>query len=254
MRGVAAAQAVGLALLLACQASFAAVSGTAPQSVGINGGVGSAASIRPPRPVTTPPPGRADFGQAQVSSEVRQVAHWAIDSKDNDGLPFVIVDKVNARVFVFDAHAVLQGTAPALLGLTRGDGAVAGIGDQKMSTIRPADRTTPAGRFVASLGRDPQGHDILWIDYDNAIALHRVVKGTPTERRAQRLASETAGDNRISYGCINVPVKFYEAWIRPAFLHSSGIVYILPEMRTAHEMFGSYDVEADPQADAPTQP
>jgi hypothetical protein len=254
LRDVAVAQAVGLALLLACHASFAAVPATDPPSVGINGGAGSAALIPPPRALITPPPRGADFGQAQVSSEVRHVAHWAIDSKDNDGLPFVIVDKVNARVFVFDAHAVLQGSAPALLGIARGDGSTTGVGDQKMSAIRLQDRTTPAGRFVASLGLDPQGHDILWIDYDNAIALHRVVKGTPAERRAQRLDSVTPDDNRISYGCINVPVKFYEAWIRPAFLHSSGIVYVLPETRTAHEMFGSYDVEHVPPAHAPTQP
>jgi hypothetical protein len=38
-------------------------------------------------------------------------------------------------------------------------------------------------------------------------------------------------DNRISYGCIKVPVEFYESVVRPLF-DSSGIVYILPETRS----------------------
>lgn len=187
-----------------------------------------------------------------MSPEVTQVAQWIAASHDNGALPFVVIDKISARVFVFDAHAALQGAAPALLGLTRGDGAVGGIGKQKMLSIRPQDRTTPSGRFVASLGQDLHGQDILWIDYDNAIALHRVVKGTPAERRAQRLDSPTADDNRISFGCINVPVKFYESLVRPAFLHSNGIVYILPETRPASRQFG-FDDKGDAQAAAPTQ-
>jgi hypothetical protein len=192
-----------------------------------------------------------DFGQQPASAEVRRVAHWVIDSNDHGGLPFVIVDKADAKVFVFDRNAVLQGAAPALLGMERGDGSVAGIGSQKMSAIPPQDRTTPAGRFVSSLGPDLHGQDILWIDYDNAIALHRVVKGTPAERRAQRLDSATPDDNRISFGCINVPVKFYETVVRPAFLTSNGIVYILPEAGTTHALFGTYDVAGD--APAPKQ-
>jgi hypothetical protein len=245
LRGGVAAHAAGLALLLVCNAAWAAVPPAPPQSAGLHevhqagGDAGSA------RPAGIAQPRVPDFGQQPASSEVRRVAHWVIDSNDHGGLPFVIIDKVDARVFVFDRDAVLQGAAPALLGLERGDGSVAGIGDQKMSAIRPQDRTTPAGRFVASLGKDLHGQDILWIDYDNAIALHRVVKGTPAERRAQRLDSATPDDNRISFGCINVPVKFYETVVRPAFLSSNGIVYILPETRTAHELFGAYDVAVD---------
>ena len=47
--------------------------------------------------------------------------------------------------------------------------------------------------------------------------MHPVVKGKPHERRADRLASVSAQDNRISFGCINVPVPFYNAVISPAF-------------------------------------
>jgi hypothetical protein len=166
------------------------------------------------------------------------VADWVVDAGDNQGMPFMIVDKVNAKVLVFDANGKLRGAAPALLGLARGDDSTPGIGERKISTIRPEERTTPAGRFVASLDRDARGEEFLWIDYRTAISLHRVVKGKPAERRAERLRSATAADNRISYGCINVPVKFYNKVVSPAFTGTNGIVYVLPETRPAREVFG----------------
>ncbi|MDP3163891.1 MAG: hypothetical protein Q8N06_00360, partial [Hydrogenophaga sp.] len=94
------------------------------------------------------------------------------------------------------------------------------------------------------------GKELIWIDYDSALSLHRVVKGSPQERRAERLASPSPLDNRISYGCINVPVKFYESVVSPAFTGTNGIVYILPETRTASEVFGSYDVQDTSRAQA----
>lgn len=175
------------------------------------------------------------------SADVQYVAGWVKRTGDNGEMPYLIIDKVNARVFLMDASGRLQGEAPALLGMVQGDGSAAGIGDRKMSAIAPEERTTPAGRYLASLGQDLHGQDILWIDYDNAIALHRIAKGTPLERRAQRLQSETSLDNRISYGCINVPVKFYEGLVRPTFIDTSGVVYILPEMSSVRDMFKSND-------------
>lgn len=195
----------------------------------------------------------ANFRQEEASSEVKHVAHWAIDSGDSGGMPYLIIDKVNARVFVFDAGGDLQGVQPALLGMGRGDSTAEGIGDLRLAAIRPRDRTTPAGRFVASLDRDLQGREILWVDYDDALALHRVAKGQPSERRAERLESSSADDNRISYGCINVPVSFYENVVSPAFTRTGGIVYILPEMSTAREFFGSYDVVVDTGLEVPAQ-
>ncbi len=51
------------------------------------------------------------------------------------------------------------------------------------------------------------------------------------------LASPTPLDNRISYGCINVPVNFYNDLVIPAFMGTVGIVYILPENTTIEEVF-----------------
>ena len=192
------------------------------------------------QPVVSPQPGRAKFERELASPDARKVADWVIDSGDNKGMPFVIVDKKDAKVFVFYADGRLRGAAPCLLGLAVGDEAVPGIGDRAMSTIRPDERTTPAGRFVSSLGRNFYGKDILWVDYDGAVSLHRVVTNKPAERRLERLATPTPLDNRISFGCINVPVKFFDNVVKKAFTGTKGIVYVLPEVRSKKEIFASY--------------
>lgn len=195
-------------------------------------------------PVETPQPKRANFKREHKSRNAQRVADWVVDSGDNRGMPFVIVDKMEARVFVFDADGRLRGAAPALLGLVRGDDSIPGIGDRKLSDMRPEERTTPAGRFVASLGYNFHGKDVLWVDYDLSVSLHRVVTGKPAERRQQRLETPTPLDNRISYGCINVPAKFYDDVVNPAFAGTYGMVYVLPETRSNGAIFETYyDVE-----------
>ena len=185
----------------------------------------------------------AYFGRERASREAHLIADWIVDSADNLGLPFVVLDKIDAKIFVFDAGGRIQGAAPALLGSARGDDTVPGIGDREYADMPPETRTTPAGRFVAALGQDSHGEDILWVDYDAAVAIHRVITTKPEERRLERLATPTPLDNRISYGCINVPARFYEKVVSPAFTGTDGIVYVLPETRPAREVFGSYDVE-----------
>jgi hypothetical protein len=184
----------------------------------------------------------AGFEKESASRDARAVANWVVDSGDSHGMPFAIVDKQEAKVFVFDANGHLRGAAPALLGLAIGDDAVPGIGNRALSTILPAERTTPAGRFVATLDRNLQGKEILWVDYAGAVSMHPVVTAKPAEHRLQRLATPTPLDNRISYGCINVPAQFFDKVVRPAFTGTSGVVYVLPETRSAQILFGTYDV------------
>ncbi|WP_222708367.1 L,D-transpeptidase [Alkalisalibacterium limincola] len=170
-----------------------------------------------------------DFGDHEASTEVRQVAQWVGSARDNDGLPFMLVDKVAARVYVFNAVGDLLGIDSALLGSARGDTTAPGIGDLPLAQIRPEHRTTPAGRFVAHLEKDVRGSSILVIDYEASIALHPLVPGSPHERRAERLRSDDPDEKRISFGCINVPQDFYESVVRRAFAGTAGVVYILPE-------------------------
>ena len=187
-------------------------------------------------------PRRANFEREQASPDARHIADWALDSGDSAGMPFVIVDKVNARLFVFDPQGRLRGASPVLVGMAVGDSSVPGIGARKLSTIQPEERTTPAGRFVAALDRSLAGEEILWVDYDSGVALHRVIATVPKERRLQRLESSLPLEHRITFGCINVPVKFYDKVVSPAFTGTDGIVYVLPDTRPVREVFGSYDV------------
>jgi hypothetical protein len=172
------------------------------------------------------------FTAEAASPAARRTADWVNATDNAHGRPFVVIDKLAARVFVFDRRGILVGATPALLGLARGDDSIAGIGDLRLADITPAQRITPAGRYEAHLGVNLAGHRILWIDYDAAVSLHPVATGNAAERRLQRLATPSILDNRISYGCINVPASFYETVIQPLFAAANGIVYILPETRS----------------------
>jgi hypothetical protein len=219
LAGCLASSTAGLAADVAAAAAGAALSSALP-SAG-------------PRP-------RADFFGAPVSADARRVADWVVGSGDNRLLPFMIVDKANATMFLFAPGGTLVGNAPVLLGLARGDDSPPGIGDRPLAAIRPAERITPAGRFEATLGRNLAGQDILWVDYAAAISVHRatdVKPGLATANRLARLASATAADNRISHGCINVSAAVFEEMIRPAFSGTSGVVYVLPETRSIHADF-----------------
>jgi hypothetical protein len=179
---------------------------------------------------------QADFKGEHASAQAREVADWVVASRDNRHLPFVVVDKIAARIFVFNRYGVSLGAAPALLGLGIGDDSAPGIGKRKLAAIPPADRTTPAGRFQASLGEDFE-QDILWVDYATALSLHRVIVGKPSERRLTRLDSPSPLDNRISFGCINVPARFYDEIVAPTFKGTVGVVYILPETKPLTAIF-----------------
>jgi hypothetical protein len=171
-----------------------------------------------------------------ASGPVQTVAVWIAASGDAHDRAFAIIDKRDARLFVFDRTGALLGTSPVLLGLARGDDSVPGIGSRPLSAIRPAERTTPAGRFDAVPGINAAGHAIVWIDYAAGISMHAVVPGGLTDHRLQRLATPSPDDNRISYGCINVPTKFFVDVVQGDFA-TGGVVYILPEIRPLDEVF-----------------
>ena len=178
------------------------------------------------------------------SHAVQQVVGWVLATGDNRGLPFLVVDKQSTAVFVFDGRGKRLGDTQALLGSARGDDSAPGIGDRKLQDIRPEERTTPAGRFVASLGHSLGKDDVLWVDYRLALALHRVLAVNSREHRLQRLSSVSPLDHRITFGCINVPARFYDQVVQPAFTGTNGIVYILPEIKSVSAVFFSASAQA----------
>ena len=176
--------------------------------------------------------------QVLMGQDAQQLAAWIRATGNNHAQPFALIDKKAARVHVFDATGTLRGSSPVLLGLAVGDDSVPGMGERKMSDIRPEERTTPAGRFASEAGRNLQGEDIVWIDYEAAVSMHRVRSGNKAENRLERLASATVAYNRISYGCVNVPVAFYDALIKPFLGEQAAVIYVLPETRSVSAVFG----------------
>ena len=198
--------------------------------------------VLPQRPA--PPPAATElnraepeFGAAVASAAVRRVAHWIVASEDNGRAPFAILDKPAARVYVFGHEGRLRGASPVLLGSAPGDDTVPGIGQRPIHAVRPDERTTPAGRFVASPGRNTRNEDVVWVDYDAAVSMHRVRLTQPAERRLERLASPLVEDRRISYGCINLPAAFFDDVVWPRFGAGGGIVYVLPEVKSIDVVF-----------------
>jgi hypothetical protein len=194
----------------------------------------------------------ADFKGEEPSPTARLVANWVSATQDNQRHAFVVVDKKDARVYVFNPDGTLRDSAPALLGAAHGDDSAPGIGDKPLSAVRPEEKTTPAGRFVAEPGRNSKNEDIVWVDYDAAVSMHRVRPLVASERRLERLATLTTDDNRISFGCINLPVTFYENVLSPVVQKYGAIIYVLPEVKSVQQVFGAFDV-TDPAQIAAAQ-
>lgn len=187
---------------------------------------------------------QVDFAGENTTVDTRTAASWVAANSDNQRLPFVIIDKKNARAYVFNADNQLKGVAPVLLGLAVGDDGLEDMSDREVSSLRPAERTTPAGRFKSEPGRNLQGEEIIWLDYAAKIAIHRLRPDHQQERRAKRLITPSIADNRISLGCIVVPVAFFEKVIWPVLGKSRSVVYVLPETRPLHGMLNALQSSA----------
>ena len=199
------------------------------------------------QPVVAPHPKRANFEGEDKSRDAQRVADWVVDSGDNRGMPFVIVDKIDAKVFVFDTDGRLRGATPGLLGLGQGDDSIPGIGNRKLSGIRPEERTTPAGRFVASLGYNFHGKDVLWVDYNIAISLHRIVTTNPRSAVCSAWPLRRHLTTVFPMVASMFRQSSIENVVSPTFTGTHGIVYILPEIRSKSEIFASYyDVRVTP--------
>lgn len=178
------------------------------------------------------------FAKLPPSLEARRLVAWVLRSGDHAGRPFAVVDKRQARLYVFDRSGQLSGETAAILGSTPGDHTVPGVGERAQTmTVGLDERTTPAGRFESIPGRNNKGERIVWLDYESAFAIHRLRPDRAQRARAARLATETPDDNRASWGCVVVPVSFYEQVVEPVLGAAPGVVYVLPETRAAHELF-----------------
>lgn len=142
------------------------------------------------------------------------------DLQKNNKL-FVLTDKPNARVFVFDANGQPILDKKVLLGLQTGD-------YYKGNTDVKANRLTPAGLFTMGL-RDAtrsKGEAVTAGDYDfgKVFVLDKAIDGeysitlfhsvytkmSDAQARQKALAKDSPEDSRYSFGCINVDKTTYK--------------------------------------------
>jgi hypothetical protein len=183
---------------------------------------------------------KADFGAQGASDDAQFTAQWVMETADHQGLPFAIVDKRQARIYVFDADGRLFGVTSALLGQAVGDDSAPDVGEHTQAGEVPAhERTTPAGRFLSEPGVNLGGEHVIWVDYKAAFAIHRLRPGASLRQREASLASTSPVDNRASLGCVVVPPAFYQGVVQPLLGRSRAVVYVLPETRPVREMLGA---------------
>lgn len=177
----------------------------------------------------------ANFGDHSASANIRKLADWVVDQGDHNNAPFLLADKANGTVFVFDGAGKAVAKAPALFGKDFGD-------ILRGDSFAGGKKITPAGRFEATPETDAElGNTVDFLDQgDSAIAIHRLYLGTPSEKRPERLESSDPAQKRISYGCINVSEAMMDGTIAPLF-ENGGAVYILPETRKGVSTFRGFE-------------
>ena len=154
-----------------------------------------------------------DFAAEPSSGDARFAAAWVLAGADNQDLPFAVVDNAMRGSMCSRPAAAWLGASAVLLGADPRRF----LGRHRSRPGQPdAGGAHHARRPIRSRpGRNDKGEDIVWIDYASSLAIHRLRPAPLQERRPARLASPSPEDNRISAGCVIVPLAFYEAVVAP---------------------------------------
>lgn len=210
-------------------------------------GASAPAALAQSSPAIAPTPAQTPDEVAPgqpVSDLVIDLAGWVIATEDNRGLPFAVIDKAAAQILIFDVDGKVKGMAPVLIGSAVGDDSAPGVGDRELKDIPRADRTTPAGRFLAGYGPAVGGERALWVDYATAVSIHPVLTtaASKKEKRRERLTSPEPDDNRITHGCINVSSTFYKKVVSKVF-RKGGVFYVLPDTMALQDAFPGFALQ-----------
>ena len=146
-----------------------------------------------------------------------------VAQNDNQGKQFIVADKQAGTLTMYTASGQQITSTPALFGKTAGDSV--------------SSKNTPSGRFEtkqANVSTEGYGGSAQVLTQNgqnlqlggSSYAIHRVYTKYASENRQGRLDTPTATDNRISLGCINVPVDFYDTYLNS---DQATVVYVMPE-------------------------
>ena len=162
---------------------------------------------------------------------------------------FVLTDKPNARVFIFNPDGSLFLQKKVLIGKTVGD-------YYKGNTNKVENRITPAGLFTMGLRDAKRGggeaHTAGGYDFGKVFVLDKAIDGeysvtlfhsvwTKEKDAQQRLAAlqkEGAADSRYSFGCINVDKATYGSLVANNLQQMDGAaLFIVPDKQ---ELVGEF--------------
>lgn len=119
----------------------------------------------------------------------------------------IIADKKNGKLYVYYSPTNLLTSAPALFGKTISD-----TFDVQYYNVGTPKPITPAGTFKTHKFISTRLHEPVTAIIEGTaslLSIHPVWLGNPEQRRVNRLYTNTAKDNRITNGCINVYPDFY---------------------------------------------
>lgn len=179
-----------------------------------------------------------NFKNVSYSDNVKDASDWILNYSNNEGKPYVIADKVNGLIYIFDKNGNIIKRTYAIFGKDSGD------------VLSDGKSITPTGIYNASVDNNVtepfyKGTTVDFLDKgESVLAIHRVYLAKPSEKRMERLNSKDPSDNRISHGCINVTDDVYDKIIYPQFNKADGgMVYILPETKRGNKVIERQKVD-----------
>lgn len=181
-----------------------------------------------------------------MASEARGVYEAVAPVAKAEGKGFLIADKPNGVIHAFDKNGAYLASSDALYGKATGDVLTAESMAKTTEQMTDADRVTPAGTFrgqIADAADYAGGKGMVLTDSKGdpigGVGVHAIYLGNAAEARPARLASTTAADNKISFGCINTSNEFFLEKVLPnEDQFDGGFVFVMPDdVSKTGEMF-----------------
>jgi hypothetical protein len=168
--------------------------------------------------------------KAKMSPLAQSVYESMAPTAQASGKGFMVADKPNGMLHVFNADGSMLVQDAALYGKDVGDV------ESKVSSLQGGAKITPAGKFMLSTTVDSEYAGGMRLDLvetsspDGVIAVHAAWLGNAKDAREARLKSPSAADNKISYGCINTTHDAFLKSILPNIdKFNGGMLFILPD-------------------------
>lgn len=145
---------------------------------------------------------------------------------------YYIVDKPTATIYAIDKNGKEISSSPVIIGKAGERANTADMSKPKEGEVT----TTPAGRY--DIGHEDINEEDLSLYHGMVLSLYntdalKIHITYPYEyiKRTDALKTKTVADNRISWGCINVPESFWISSVAP-YTENGSTIFITPDYQT----------------------